>query len=288
VHQQFINYPNFSVFDNIAAPLKVAGLPKAEIKDRVGKIAELLKLSPLLDRRPLELSGGQQQRTALARALVKDSDLVLLDEPLANLDYKLREELRDELPRLIKDRGATVVYATSEPEEALLLGGHTACLHEGCITQFGKTADIYRQPHDLLSAKVFSDQPINIAPVTKHDGVFQLNGTTQWPVTGPQQKIRDGKYIMAIRPHQVVPAEKTANGNALSIEGTVLVTELSGSESVVRFELDGNTWISQSHGIHSTPVGSQAIFQIDTAKCLYFNENDHHLASAGSQNGGAG
>ena len=123
VYQQFINYPNLSVFENIASPLRVVGTAAAERHARVGRIAELLGLTPLLDRKPNELSGGQQQRTALARALVKDADLVLLDEPLANLDYKLREALRDELPRLFADRGVSVVYATTEPTEALLLGG---------------------------------------------------------------------------------------------------------------------------------------------------------------------
>ena len=142
VYQQFINYPHLSVFENIASPLRVARRARPRRSSaRVGRIAELLQLSPLLDRRPAELSGGQQQRTALARALVKDADLVLLDEPLANLDYKLREDLRDELPRLFADRDCTVVYATTEPAEALLLGGHTATLHEGRVTQFGPTAD---------------------------------------------------------------------------------------------------------------------------------------------------
>ncbi|MDH3453229.1 MAG: ABC transporter ATP-binding protein, partial [Gammaproteobacteria bacterium] len=111
VYQSFINYPSFTVFDNIASPLRVARVASDEIRARVGKIAELLKLAPMLDRLPAELSGGQQQRTALARALVKNAPLVLLDEPLANLDYKLREELRDELPKLFEDTGATVVYA---------------------------------------------------------------------------------------------------------------------------------------------------------------------------------
>jgi len=131
VYQQFINYPNFTVFENIASPLKVARISATEIKRRVGQIAELLRLSPMLDRRPSELSGGQQQRTALARALVKDADVVLLDEPLANLDYKLREELRDELPRLFSGRDCIVVYATTEPTEALLFGGNTATLFPG-------------------------------------------------------------------------------------------------------------------------------------------------------------
>ncbi len=121
----------------------------------------------MLPRRPAELSGGQQQRTALARALVKDADLVLLDEPLANLDFKLREELRDELPKLFADRRATIVFATTDPMDALLLGGHTAALHQGRITQFGPTADVYRRPADLLTAQVFSNPPINTAPSSR-------------------------------------------------------------------------------------------------------------------------
>ena len=104
VYQQFINYPNFTVYENIASPLKITGVDNNEIKQRVGKVAELLKLSPMLDKKPNELSGGQQQRTALARALIKDSDLILLDEPLANLDFKLREELREELPKLFENK----------------------------------------------------------------------------------------------------------------------------------------------------------------------------------------
>ena len=117
VFQQFINYPNQTVFENIASPLRVARAAEGEVRTRVGRIAELLQLGPFLGRRPAELSGGQQQRTALARALVKDADLVLLDEPLANLDYKLREGLREELPRLFAGRACTVVYATTEPGE---------------------------------------------------------------------------------------------------------------------------------------------------------------------------
>ena len=128
----------------------------------------------MLDRRPMELSGGQQQRTAIARAIVKDSDLILLDEPLANLDYKLREEMRDELPKLFLGRKRMVVYATTEPMEALLFGGNTATLYEGQVTQFGPTSRIYRRPSDLTSAKVFSDPPLNTAPVEKRENSIIL------------------------------------------------------------------------------------------------------------------
>lgn len=277
VHQQFINYPNFTVFENIASPLKVARMSRAEIARRVEQIAELLRLSPMLGRRPAELSGGQQQRTALARALVKDADVVLLDEPLANLDYKLREELRDELPKLFRDRGCTVVYATTEPTEALLLGGHTAALHEGRITQFGDTARVYRQPADLVSAQVFSDPPINSVAVTKQGDRFVLNDQVNWQADGSQRGLEDGSYIVAIRPHHVSPVDRGAN--TVRVDGKVLVTELSGSESVVHFEVDGKTWISQAHGIHHFNVGDRASFYIDTARCMYFGHNDERLAA---------
>jgi glycerol transport system ATP-binding protein len=237
----------------------------------------MLRLSVMLDRKPHELSGGQQQRTALARALVKDADLILLDEPLANLDYKLREELRDELPRLFKDRGCTVVYATTEPTEALLLGGHTATLHEGRITQFGPTAEVYRRPAGLRTARVFSDPPINTASVTKQGSRFILSDRVGWNAEGARAGLPDGSYIMGIRPHHVTPRD-TGPGT-VELEGTVLVTELSGSESVVHFDLDGQTWISQSHGIHTFEIGSAARFRMDIGKSALFDLDDRLVAA---------
>ena len=167
VYQQFINYPSLTVYENIASPLRVARLPQAESKAACARPPRLLKLEPYLDRKPLNLSGGQQQRTAIARALVKRADLVLLDEPLANLDYKLREELREELPRVFAASGGIFVYATTEPTEALLLGGNTATLSQGRVTQFGPTPRVYRQPHDLITAQVFSDPPLNLLTARK-------------------------------------------------------------------------------------------------------------------------
>ena len=140
VYQQFVNYPSLTVYENIASPLRVAGVGRAEIDARVNEAARLLRLENLLQRLPAQLSGGQQQRTAIARALVKRAKLVLLDEPLANLDYKLREELREELPRIFVQTGAVLVYATTEPTEALLLAGTTITLHEGRVSQVGPTA----------------------------------------------------------------------------------------------------------------------------------------------------
>lgn len=277
VYQQFINYPNFSVFDNIASPLRVARTPASELRQRVERIAELLKLTPMLQRFPNELSGGQQQRTALARALVKNAPLVLLDEPLANLDYKLREELRDELPRLFKGTGATVVYATSEPLEALMLGGNTATLHEGRVTQYGPTAKIYRIPNTLATAQVFSDPPINTAKVHKKGGTFYLTDAISWPVPNGFAGLGDGSYTMGIRPHHLTLA--TAAKNAVKVHATVLVAEISGSDSVVHVNFDGNSWVSESHSIHPYKVGDAVELFINVERCLYFASDGQLLTN---------
>ena len=269
VYQQFINYPHLTVAENIASPLRVAGVDGAEIERRVSSIAELLRLGPMLQRRPGELSGGQQQRTAMARALVKDADLVLLDEPLANLDFKLREELRDELPRLFADRNCVVVYATTEPTEALLFGGHTATLFEGRVVEFGKTSQLYRRPSNLISAQVFSDPPINVAEVIKSGSEFQLGEAVRWTAGEGQSSLPDGRYNLAVRPHHVTPRE--SGGLPVALDGTVLVTELSGSESVVHFHMGEATWVSQSHGIHPFEVGSEARLYVDVAQALFFD-----------------
>src|SRR6185437_1349210 len=182
VYQQFINYPAMTVYENIASPLRVAGVDRPKVDRQVRKTAELLKLTPYLDRTPLQLSGGQQQRTALARAIVKNASLVLLDEPLANLDYKLREELREELPKIFAEAGTIFVYATTEPHEALLLGGNTATLSEGRVTQFGPTLEVFRKPVDLVTARTFADPPLNTIVLRKKGSQFQLDGGADLPV----------------------------------------------------------------------------------------------------------
>lgn len=270
VYQQFINYPNYSVRDNIAAPLRVARMSEAEIEQRVKKAADLLRLTPMLDRKPSQLSGGQQQRTAIARAIVKDSDVILFDEPLANLDYKLREELRDELPKLFAERNCIVVYATTEPAEALLFGGNTATLHEGRVTQFGPTSQGYRRPRDLISAQVFSDPPINTHTAMKAGRLLKLEDGPQWTLV-KEPGIADGPYTIAVRPHHVTP--RSPGDGAGIIEGRVLITELSGSESVIHFGLGGKTWVSQSHGITPVEVGAPTRLYVDTTQILYYAPN---------------
>jgi glycerol transport system ATP-binding protein len=269
VYQAFINYPSFNVYDNIASPLKVAGLPRKEIDEKVRRFAELLKLTPMLGRLPNELSGGQQQRTALARALVKGAELVLLDEPLANLDYKLREELRDELPKMFADTGATVVYATSEPLEALMLGGYTATLQEGRVVQFGKTSTIYRHPESLASAQVFSDPPVNIASIEKRGDTAFLSDSVNWSVPAKLAEMPDGAYKIGLRPHHLSP-----EGDGVEVIGEVQIAEISGSESIIRVIIEGNDWVSEAHGIHGYEFGQSASFFFDSSRCFYFDADE--------------
>ena len=275
VYQQFINYPNYTVYENIASPLKITGVDANEIKERVGKVAELLKLSPMLSKKPNELSGGQQQRTALARALIKDSDLILLDEPLANLDFKLREELREELPKLFENRECIVVYATTEPSDALMIGGNTATILEGKIIQYGKTLDVYNNPENLTSAEVFSDPPMNIAKVNKSGDSCSLSeANTTWKTN---KKIKDGNYTIGIRPHNVT-VEKTSN-NSVEIKGKVMISELSGSESLIHFKYGQSSWVSLSSGSHKINIGEEMKLYMNVDECLFFDQNNRLVSN---------
>jgi len=269
VHQFFVNYPHMTVYDNIASPLRVAGMVKTEIDGRVEEAASILQLRPMLKRYPHELSGGQQQRCALARAIAKESRAVFLDEPLANLDYKLREELREQLPELFAGRGAVVVYATSEPEEALLLGGKTALMYGGEVSQFGSTAEIYRKPETFDAAQIFSDPPINSAEVLKTGTEARMKSGVTWELQGDAARLSDGTYLMAVRPHHVYPHE--VPGAVVPVRGRVQVTELSGSDSSAHFDLGENgSWVSLAHGVHAYQLGEEHQFWMDPKQCFYF------------------
>lgn len=268
VYQQFINYPNMTVFENIASPLRVAKLSSDEINKRVGEATDLLQLSPFLNRNPSELSGGQQQRVALARAIVKRADLVLLDEPLANLDYKLREELRSELPSLFAELGAVLVYATTEPGEALVLGGYTTCLHQGSVQQFGPTLDVFKNPDLLESAKIFSDPPLNITSFESHEGICRIAGEER-ELAFLKAKLANGNYSLGVRPHHL--SLSPTDSNDLVFKGGVSVTELSGSESFVHFDFNGQPWVALIHGIQNFKETESVEFYVRSENVFVFN-----------------
>ena len=270
VYQQFINYPGFTVFDNIASPLKVARQPAGQIRASVEKIADLLSIGHLLDRKPLELSGGQQQRVALGRALVKGAELVLLDEPLANLDYKLREELRAELPRLFAGSGSIVVYATAEPEEALLLGGQVAVLHEGRVQQAGPTADVYRTPASLQAARTFSDPPLNTIAATKSGDAFALeNIKIPTSASNRLRSLGNGDYRLGFRPHQL--RMQQSGPQSVAIETDVILSEITGSESFIHIDALGQRWTALAQGIHNHAMGAKLTLYLDPDDLFVFD-----------------
>ena len=278
VYQQFVNYPSMTVYENIASPLRLMRLPRAEIDRRVQDAAEMMKLAPMLQRRPLELSGGQQQRCALARALVKNAGLVLLDEPLANLDYKLREELRIEIPRIFEASGAIFVYATTEPEEALLLGGNTATLWEGRVTQFGPTPTVYRQPVDATTARVFSDPPMNFLSITKEGHRLVFGRGANAPATGRLGDLPDGRYLAGFRPNHLEIGRHSAD--AVEFRATLIVTELTGSETFVHLDHHGDRWVGLIHGIHDLELGRALPVYLDPAHVYIFDESGRLVAPA--------
>jgi len=280
VYQQFINYPSLTVFENIASPLRVQGKPRAEIENRVAEAARLLRLEPFLDRTPLQLSGGQQQRTAIARALVKGADLVLLDEPLANLDYKLREELRAELPRIFEASGAIFVYATTEPLEALLLGGRTVCMWEGEVLQAGETPKVYRHPETLRVAQVFSDPPLNIVVIEKKSGSVRYAGGIEAPASGLYSRLGDGAYRVGFRAHQLAIANGMAGRHAFP--ATVTVTEITGSESFVHLHRADANWVAVLHGVHEFEPGQALEAVLDPDNVFVFDAGGRLVASPGS------
>jgi glycerol transport system ATP-binding protein len=277
VYQQFINYPNLSVYENIASPLRVAGVGRAEIDRRVRDTAALMRLSALLGRYPLELSGGQQQRTALARAIVKRAELLLLDEPLANLDYKLREELREELPRLFAEIGAIAVYATAEPSDALLLGGRTATLSEGRVTQFGPTLEIYRRPVDRDTAEVFSDPPMNFVAARIVGGKAHLPGGVVLPARGPLAGLADGEISLGFRANHLFLRQPSQD--AVAVTATVAVVEITGSESYVHTIHEGARWVALAHGIHELNPGAPVEVYLDPHRMFVFGRDDRLVAA---------
>ncbi len=273
VYQQFINYPSMSVYENIASPLRLMKTDKKTLDSRVRDVAELMKLTPMLARKPLELSGGQQQRCALARALVKDAGLVLLDEPLANLDYKLREELRVEIPRIFERSGAIFVYATTEPEEALLLGGNTATLWQGSITQFGPTAQVYRSPADARTANIFSDPPMNFLKLKKRGADLYFENGNKSAAIGSLANLEDGVYKAGFRPNHLKIKQPVRN--TIKFEATLQVTELTGSETFIHVNYSGEKWVGLIHGIHD--------LELNKALTVYLNPDHIYIFSEDGQ-----
>jgi glycerol transport system ATP-binding protein len=277
VYQQFINYPSFTVYDNIASPLRRAGLAKGDIDRKVREAAAILRIEGLLERLPNELSGGQQQRTALARALVKDADLLLLDEPLMNLDYKLREELRGELQAIFAGRKSIVVYATTEPLEALLIGGTIVILDEGKALQVGPTLEVYHGPASVRVGEVFSDPPMNLIGGRVEDGEVRLDGDVIVPRLGHLAGLAQGRYRFGVRANHLFVVREMPD--LVSFDATVELAEISGSETFIHAARGGISWVVQEEGVHAFSLGQTVRVFLNPMDIFVFDESGR-LAAA--------
>lgn len=277
VYQQFVNYPSMTVYNNIASPLKMSGLPASDIDQKVRKTAAMLHIDNLLDRLPAELSGGQQQRTAIARSLVKDSELLLLDEPLVNLDYKLREELQVELQDIFKERKAIVVYTTTEPSEALMLGGNIIVVDEGRILQTGATPYVYHHPATTRVAQVFSDPPINYLPGVVSGRFARLGRDIDIPMEGHLQTVPDGKYIFGVRPNHLFLTNGSDKNAVIRVK--VELAEINGSETFIHVLHGDAHLVVQEDGIHPRPIGSEIAVYVNPCCFFVYDEAGHLLAS---------
>jgi glycerol transport system ATP-binding protein len=278
VYQQFINYPSMTVADNIASPLKLR--KEKGIDARVNELAAKLHIEPFLKRLPAELSGGQQQRVALARALAKNAPLMLLDEPLVNLDYKLREELRDELSQLFAAGNSTVVYATTEPTEALLLGGYTAVMDAGELLQYGPTAEVFHRPKSIRVARAFSDPPMNlIAGNAATLGVSLAAGVN---LSIPLPSASSAALTVGVRASAL---RVTQRPNDVVLPGRVELAEISGSDTFVHVDTAVGELVAQLTGVHVFTLGASITLYLDPAAVHVFDSAGDLLVAPTKERG---
>jgi glycerol transport system ATP-binding protein len=268
VYQQFINYASMTVADNIASPLRLRR--EKHIDARVRELAAKLHIEPFLSRLPAELSGGQQQRVALARALAKKAPLMLLDEPLVNLDYKLREELRDELSALFSAGESTVVYATTEPNEALLLGGYTAVMDAGELLQYGPTAEVFHKPKSIRVARAFSDPPMNLIAGHPNARGVALDGGLE--IALPQRAAAlgqlQGTVTLGVRAGALRVRERPGD---VALAGRVELAELSGSDTFVHASTPVGEVVAQLTGVHQFALGEPITLYLEPLQAYVFD-----------------
>jgi multiple sugar transport system ATP-binding protein len=234
VFQNYALYPHLTVFENIAFPLRLKNVPDKEVRERVNEAASLLQLTEHLERKPAHLSGGQRQRVAMGRAIVRQADAFLFDEPLSNLDAKLRGQMRTEIARMQKRLGTTTVYVTHDQTEAMTLGDRIAVLRRGVLQQVGSARQLYEEPANLFVAGFIGSPPMNFVPGRiKGEHIETPFGTVS--ATGERlRKVGDRELvILGLRPEHfedvtLVPADRQARGRTFTVE--VDVTEWLGHE----------------------------------------------------------
>jgi multiple sugar transport system ATP-binding protein len=272
--QNFALFPHMSAFDNIGSALTARGASKATIKAKVEKVASLLKISHVLGHAPRELSNGQKQRTALARALAADPKIVLLDDPLRNVDAKLRYEMRLELPSLLRASGATVLYVTQDYKEAMAIGDRIAVLLDGRFEQIAKPSAIYRDPTSMGVARLFGDPTINLIPIRPRAGdggtLCEIGGATV--ALGASHAAAAGRAVLlGLRP-EALQVTDAAGADGFPVE-VIAVTPLNEKTVLLMRTPEGQEIFASEAGVENEARRPGPAFaHFDPARALAFDE----------------
>ena len=276
VYQDFVNYPSLRVGENIAAPLRARRVARDEVARRVTVAATRVGLQELLDRRPDELSGGQQQRLAIARALVQEARVVLLDEPLANLDFKLRERLREDIRDLFEGSETIVIYATTDPAEAMGFGGHLIVLDEGRVLQHGDGRALYNAPRDDRVAQVLSDPPINLWDAERCGDSLHIGRSVSVKLPAHLAQLDAGPCRLGLRPHHLC----TSPGDGLArVTVQVDLAEVNGSTTCLHARSDDLSLVAEESGVHTRRIGQEIDLFLDPVHLLAFHAGGRLVAA---------
>ncbi len=277
VFQNYALYPHMTVYENLAFPLKMRGYPKREIDKIVREVAKLLRIEDLLDRKPRELSGGQQQRVALGRALVRRPKVFLMDEPLSNLDAKLRVYMRAELKRLQKELKITTIYVTHDQVEAMTMSDRIAVMNAGRIMQIGTPHDLYYKPANLFVAGFIGSPPMNFIDATyvEKDGEHYLDAGTvrikipEWMAKEIKKSAASEELVIGIRPEHIKVYTEERPG---TFPAKVYVIEPLGGETIIDFKLDDKIYKAKYPGeLHLQP-GDTVYIELDLDKMHIFDK----------------
>mgnify|MGYP003584251616 CR=1 FL=1 len=281
VFQNYALYPHLTAGENLAFGLRVRHFPPADIARRVREAAAILGIDDLLERRPRDLSGGQQQRVALGRALVRQPRVFLFDEPLSNLDAKMRAQMRAELIKLHQRLQTTIIYVTHDQSEAMTMGSSIALLRDGSILQTGAPLELYHKPVDTYVAGFLGNPSMNFIRGTLHAReesrlVFRESGggsvEIELPPRGDVGRLVDRQILLGLRPEHLQPLELGQVPDAATFPAHVDIVEPTGAESICYLQTGANTLICRSrHAIDPHEAGHRMLFRADAARIILFD-----------------
>jgi multiple sugar transport system ATP-binding protein len=286
VFQSYALYPHMSVFDNLAFGLKLRKTPKNEIKRRVDEAAKLLGLERFLDRKPKALSGGQRQRVALGRAIVREPSVFLMDEPLSNLDAKLRVETRANIARLHQRLGTTTIYVTHDQVEAMTMGDRIAVMRDGLLQQAGTPQELYDHPTNVFVAGFIGSPAMNFATVKASEGEDLMLGNSKLHLTGaPAQVVADrpkgANLLIGFRPEHLEVANGQG-GNAVLIPVRIDVVEYLGNEELIHAQAEDHEVVALVSSDRRVKVGEQIDLAIPSDKLHLFDpDSEKALVTSG-------